>query len=292
MHHQLLYGVIAVWIPVIVVSGSSATIAVDTFVTDVSRILRKLARAQRHQTAVAPPPPYARSDPSRFRRVASTAVTRGLMSTTSASATLPEPWQPGIRSRPHPTVVLRSPVGSGPHGDQQGPLLRLADSIARSTAAGSSGAPGPAPRCRAPPALRCGGRVRSGETWGSVFRFDPLLTPATDGSVLLAGARQRERWPCKERLGGSGNPKFEEQRDAGTRQHPSTRAACCSRGEGCPGGDPGQGRAFERSSASRDEPTVLTLRISHFGRCFRANLRVRWRESRRTRTAASVLNRT
>ena len=35
-----MYGVIVVWIPVIVVSGSLATVAVDTFVTDVSSIIR------------------------------------------------------------------------------------------------------------------------------------------------------------------------------------------------------------------------------------------------------------
>ena len=37
----------------------------------------------------------------------------------------------------------------------------------------------------------------------------------------------------------------------------------------------------------RDAPMVLTLRISHIGRCVRANLPVRWRQSRRTPTVAS-----
>jgi hypothetical protein len=44
-------------------------------------------------------------------------------------------------------------------------------------------------------------------------------------------------------------------------------------------------RALVRPPATT---TVLTLRISHIGRCFAANIRVRWRESRRTRAAGRV----
>ncbi len=48
-----VYIVIAVWIPVTVVSRSFATVAIDTFITDESRIITNCAAASVTRTALA-----------------------------------------------------------------------------------------------------------------------------------------------------------------------------------------------------------------------------------------------
>jgi hypothetical protein len=48
--------VIAVWIPVTVVPRSLATVAIDTFITDASRIITNCAAANVISTAFAAPP--------------------------------------------------------------------------------------------------------------------------------------------------------------------------------------------------------------------------------------------
>ena len=46
--------VIALWMPTIVVFTSAATVAIDTFMTDVSRIIRNWAAARTSSTPLAP----------------------------------------------------------------------------------------------------------------------------------------------------------------------------------------------------------------------------------------------
>ncbi len=48
-----VYIVIAVWIPVTVVPTSVATVAIDTFITDVSRVIRNCAEARVTSTTEA-----------------------------------------------------------------------------------------------------------------------------------------------------------------------------------------------------------------------------------------------
>ena len=50
-----VYMVIAVWIPVTVVPTSLATVAIDTFITDVSRVIKNCAEASVSRTTDAPP---------------------------------------------------------------------------------------------------------------------------------------------------------------------------------------------------------------------------------------------
>jgi hypothetical protein len=75
---------------------------------------------------------------------------------------------------------------------------------------------------------------------------------------------------CAGTTGDDGRATFDERylffptRKAGTRQYPSTRSASCSRRERFPAAI----RARDELQALvrlRDEPTVVTLRISHFG---------------------------
>ena len=49
-----VYMVIAVWIPVTVVPTSLATVAIDTFITDVSRVIKNCAEASVSRTTDAP----------------------------------------------------------------------------------------------------------------------------------------------------------------------------------------------------------------------------------------------
>src|SRR5215470_17902410 len=51
-----VYMVIAVWMPVTVVPTSLATVAIDTFITDVSRVIRNWAEANVTSTMDAPVP--------------------------------------------------------------------------------------------------------------------------------------------------------------------------------------------------------------------------------------------
>ena len=54
-----MYRVIAVWMPVTVVSRSFATVAIDTFITDESRIITNCAAASVTSTALAAAPSRA-----------------------------------------------------------------------------------------------------------------------------------------------------------------------------------------------------------------------------------------
>jgi hypothetical protein len=47
--------VIAVWIPVTVVPTSAATVAIATFITDVSNVIKNCAEARVTRTTVGPP---------------------------------------------------------------------------------------------------------------------------------------------------------------------------------------------------------------------------------------------
>src|SRR4029078_3289995 len=51
-----VYSVIAVWMPVTVVPTSSATVAMDTFMTELSRVIRNCAEARVTRTAPAARP--------------------------------------------------------------------------------------------------------------------------------------------------------------------------------------------------------------------------------------------
>jgi hypothetical protein len=51
-----VYIVIAVWIPVTVVPTSFATVAIDTFITDVSSVIKNCADASVNNTTDAAPP--------------------------------------------------------------------------------------------------------------------------------------------------------------------------------------------------------------------------------------------
>ena len=48
-----VYSVIAVWMPVTVVPTSAATVAIDTFITDVSSVIRNCAEASVRSTTEA-----------------------------------------------------------------------------------------------------------------------------------------------------------------------------------------------------------------------------------------------
>src|SRR3954464_5138009 len=50
-----VYIVIAPWIPVTVVPTSFATVAIDTFITELSRVIRNCPAASVNSTSVAPP---------------------------------------------------------------------------------------------------------------------------------------------------------------------------------------------------------------------------------------------
>jgi hypothetical protein len=51
-----VYAVIAPWIPVTVVPTSFATVAIETFITELSRVIRNWPAASVKRTSVAPPP--------------------------------------------------------------------------------------------------------------------------------------------------------------------------------------------------------------------------------------------
>ena len=76
-----VYSVIAVWIPVTVVPTSSATVAIDTFITELSRVIRNCAEARVTRTAPAARPAsvWTSSDISFPIDVAGRLASRGLL---------------------------------------------------------------------------------------------------------------------------------------------------------------------------------------------------------------------